>query len=227
MKQEDGFSIAETGTTAPRLGACVESVYEVAGARGFHHVHRNYGKYRTDTARSAMEFFANANSLTQLTDIAGTHNQMEAGPTWAAIFQKLGCPASNFSFKESKSFEGQAKESRCVISLLPERLPSTFERIECASLEVFFALGIVNPFGPTLSFVAAVGDWEEGNVLPIVNVMLNPFAQSVEEVARLTVGSKWQPLQDLESLIQLGFGSCPTFVIDHLNAHFFEHSPEI
>lgn len=78
---------------------------------------------------------------------------------------------------------------------------------------MFFALGIVNPFGPTLSFVAAVGDWEDGNVLPIVNVMLNPFAQSVEEVARLTVGSQWQPLQDLEPLIQLGFGSCPTLVL--------------
>ena len=124
MKQEDGFTLAETGTTAPRLGACVESEYEVAGAGGFHHVHRNYGKYRTDTARSAMEFFAKANSLTQLTDIAETHNQMEAGPTWAAIFQKLGCPASTFSFKESKSFEGQAKERRCAIETSRRRLSS-------------------------------------------------------------------------------------------------------
>ncbi|MGC2149829.1 MAG: hypothetical protein WA613_16570 [Candidatus Acidiferrales bacterium] len=120
MKQEDGFTLAETGTTAPRLGACVESEYEVAGAGGFHHVHRNYGKYRTDTARSAMEFFAKANSLTQLTDIAETHNQMEAGPTWATIFQKLGCPPSTFSFKESKSFEGQAKERRCAIETSEE-----------------------------------------------------------------------------------------------------------
>ena len=160
-----------------------------------------------------MEFFAKANSLTQLTDIAETHNQLEAKPTWVAIFQKLGCPGSNFSFKESKSFEGQAKESRCVISLLPERLPSTFESIECASLEVFFALGIVNPAGPTFSFVAAVGDWQEGKVLPVVNVMLNPFSQSVEEVARLTVGATWEPMNDLEPLIELGFGSCPTLVL--------------
>jgi len=101
MKQEDGFTLAETCTTAPRLGACVESVYEVAGAGGFHHVHRNYGKYRTNTARSAMEFFAKANTLTQLTDIAETLNQLEARPIWAAIFQKLGCPGSDFLFKES------------------------------------------------------------------------------------------------------------------------------
>ena len=222
MKQEDGFTLAETCTTSPRLGACVESVYEVAGAGGFHHVHRNYGEYRTDTARSAMEFFAKANSLTQLTDIAETHNQLEAKPTWVAIFQKLGCPGSNFSFKESKSFEGQAKKSRRVISLLPEMLPSTFESIECASLEVFFALGIVNPAGPTFSFVAAVGDWEEGKVLPVVNVMLNPFSQSVEEVARFTVGAGWEPVNDLEPLIQFGFGSCPSLIL--LSAEIPEES---
>src|SRR6267154_1284218 len=104
-------------------------------------------------------------------------------------------------------------DSQCLIELLPERLPSSFEPIECARLDVFFALGIVNPVGPTFSFVAAVGDWEEGRVLPVVNVMLNPFSQSVEEVARIKVGATWAPVKDLAPLIQLGFGSCPTLVL--------------
>jgi hypothetical protein len=104
-------------------------------------------------------------------------------------------------------------DSECLIELLPERLASSFEAIECARLDVFFALGIVNPVGPTFSFVAAVGDWEEGKVLPVVYVMLNPFSQFAEEVARITVGATWDPVNDLEPLIKLGFGSCPTLVL--------------
>lgn len=105
------------------------------------------------------------------------------------------------------------RDSLCMIELLPEHVPLSFEAIECAPLEVFFGLGIVNPMGPTFSFVAALGDWKEGNVMPVVKVMLNPFSQSVEEVARLKVGARWEPMHDLEPLIQLGFGSCPTLVL--------------
>lgn len=113
-------------------------------------------------------------------------------------------------------------DSQSLIELLPERLPSSFEAIESARLDVFFGLGIVNPAGPTFSFVAAVGEGEEGKVLPVVNVMLNPFSQSVEEVARFTVGARWKPVNDLEPLIQLGFGSCPTLVL--LSAQISEES---
>jgi len=103
--------------------------------------------------------------------------------------------------------------SQCLIELLPERLPSSFEAIEFSCLDVFFALGIVNPVGPTFSFVATVGDWEEGKVLPVVNVMLNPFSQSTKVVARLTVGASWEIGNDLEPLMHLGFGNCPTLVL--------------
>src|ERR1700739_2466483 len=104
-------------------------------------------------------------------------------------------------------------DNQCVIELHPERLHASFEHIECAHLHVFFALGIINPFGPTFSFTAAIEDWEEGKVLPVVNVMLNPFSQSVEEVARIKIGATWAPLKDLEPLLQLGFGSCRTLVL--------------
>jgi len=90
MKQEDGFSLAETATSAPRLGQCVETVYENPGG-GTNHVHRIYGKYRTVTARQAMQHFATLNGLTQLTEMAETLNQLEALPTWKLILEKLGC----------------------------------------------------------------------------------------------------------------------------------------
>jgi CheY-like chemotaxis protein len=91
MKQEDGFSLAETATSAPRLGQCIETIYGNPGG-GTHHVHRNYGKYRTVTAPQAMQDFATLNGLTQLTEMGETLNQLEASPTWKLIFEKLGCP---------------------------------------------------------------------------------------------------------------------------------------
>lgn len=89
----------------------------------------------------------------------------------------------------------------------------SFEDIENTTLDVFFALGIVNPHGPTLSFVAAVGSGEIGQKLPVVYVMLNPFAQRVEQVGWYTVADKWTPRRDLADLIALGFGDCPTLVL--------------
>jgi hypothetical protein len=214
MTQNDGISIAETAFGAAKLGQCVETTYGIPGG-GTHHVHRLYGKVRASTALQAMHRFAKLTGLRQVMEIAETRTQREAGPTWNLIFEKLGCLAVvRQQFPRT--------DSQCLIDLLPERLPSSFEAIESARLDVFFALGIVNPVGPTFSFVAAVGEPEEGKVLPVVYVMLNPFSQSVEEVARFTVGARWKPVNDLEPLIQLGFGSCPSLVL--LNAEIPEES---
>ena len=214
MKENDGISIAETAVGTAKLGQCVETAYENPGG-GTHHVHRLYGKVRTSTALQAMHQFAKLTGLRQVIEIAETRTQREALPTWELIFEKLGCLAAGR--QKSPSINSQ-----CLIELLPERLPSSFEAIESARLDVFFALGIVNPMGPTFSFVAAVGEGEEGKVLPVVNVMLNPFSQSVEEVARFTVGAQWKPVNDLEPLIRLGFGSCPSLVL--LSAEIPEES---
>jgi len=90
MKHEDGFTVGETATGAPRLGQCVETVYEGPGGVT-HHVYRNYGKYRTSAARQAMEHFA-FNRLSQVTEMAKTLNISQALPTWKLIFEELGCP---------------------------------------------------------------------------------------------------------------------------------------
>jgi len=114
--------------------------------------------------------------------------------------------------------------SACRIEMLPEPMEATLEDIESGPLDVFFALGIVNPFGPTLNFVGAVGKSTAGAVLPLVNVMLNPFSQTVAPVGWFTVGDRWSLEADFESLIHLGFGSCPTLLL--LNASVPEQSRE-
>jgi len=102
MQGKDEFSVAETATTAPRLARCRETVYEVPRTAQVHHVHRNYGSYNqanTPSAFLAMNQFAKACGLTQVTKTAETLNQQEALPTWDGIFQGLGCPTRSFSFK--------------------------------------------------------------------------------------------------------------------------------
>jgi hypothetical protein len=94
-EREDEFSVAETARSAPRLGQCVETVYTVPGGE-MHHVHRIYAKYRAVSADGAMQGFAAPNGLTQLTEIGEAFNQLEALPTWGAIFKKLGCPPGEY-----------------------------------------------------------------------------------------------------------------------------------
>ena len=107
MQGKDEFSVAETATTAPRLARCRETVYEVPRTAEVHHVHRNYGSYdqaNTPSAFLAMNQFAKACGLTQVTKTAETRTQQEALPTWDGIFKGLGCPTRSFSFKNVTSF---------------------------------------------------------------------------------------------------------------------------
>jgi hypothetical protein len=101
----------------------------------------------------------------------------------------------------------------CSIQTFSDHLPATLADIESAALDVLFAMAIVNPNGPTLTFVAAVGESKVGADLPLVRVMLNPFSQQVDQVGRMRVGDVWSPLVDFEPLIDLEFGDCPTLVL--------------
>ncbi len=101
----------------------------------------------------------------------------------------------------------------CSVEMYAEPIQSSFEDLDGAVLDVFYALVLVNPFGPTLTFVAAVGKPAVSVVLPIVKVMLNPFSQTVEQVGRFTVGDTWTPRLDFAPLIALDYGSCPTLVL--------------
>lgn len=111
MKQEDGFSLAETATSAPRLGQCVETVYGDPSG-GTHHVHRIYGKYRTGAARQAMEKFASRAGLTQVSELAKTSTLREASPTWKIIFEKLGCESLAFSPKSTTDYRTEINHAK-------------------------------------------------------------------------------------------------------------------
>ena len=101
----------------------------------------------------------------------------------------------------------------CSVQMYAEPITSSLEDLDEADLDVFYALVIVNPFGPTLTFVASVGKSTLNAALSLVKVMLNPFSQTVEQVGRFTVGDTWIPQQGFEPLIALDYGSCPILVL--------------
>lgn len=76
-----------------------------------------------------------------------------------------------------------------------------------------FAIGIVNPMGPTLNVVGADGLGEVGDVLPLVHLMLNPFSQECLELGAVEIGESWNPATDLEPVFSLPLGACPTLLL--------------
>jgi len=103
--------------------------------------------------------------------------------------------------------------SSCKIKLKDTPFSLNLEDLDGSHLDVFFAYIIVNPYGPTLNFVAAAGEPTNGANLPIVNVMLNPFQQSVSQIGTFTVGNQWTPLVDMLPLIDRDYGDCPTLIL--------------
>ncbi len=80
-------------------------------------------------------------------------------------------------------------------------------------LMTFFAIGIVNPMGPTLNVIAADGLGDAGDLLPLVHLMLNPFSQECWEIGTVKIGESWNPAADLESVFSLPLGACPTLLL--------------
>ena len=101
----------------------------------------------------------------------------------------------------------------CSIEMYAEPLETSLSDLDSAVLDVFFAHMIVNPFGPTMTFVAAAGKPQIGQALPLVKVMLNPFTQDVQQIGRFWVGDTWTPLRDFDPLLELAYGSCPTLIL--------------
>ncbi len=101
----------------------------------------------------------------------------------------------------------------CSIEMYAEPLETSLSDLDGAVLDVFFAHMIVNPFGPTMTFVAAAGKPQIGQALPLVKVMLNPFSQDVQQIGRFWVGETWAPLRDFVPILELDYGSCPTLML--------------
>ena len=76
-----------------------------------------------------------------------------------------------------------------------------------------FALGIINPMGPTMSALVANGFGSVGERRALLHLMLNPFSQSCYEVGVVTFGETSPLLPDLRAFFSLPFGACPTLLM--------------
>jgi hypothetical protein len=101
----------------------------------------------------------------------------------------------------------------CSIEMYAEPLETSLSDLDGVVLDVFFAYMNVNPFGPTMTFVAAAGKPQIGQALPLVKVVLNPFSQEVQQIGRFWVGDTWAPLRDFVPFLGLDDGSCPTLML--------------
>jgi hypothetical protein len=95
---------------------------------------------------------------------------------------------------------------------------SETERLSLAQVvaQPFTALlvtGIVNPWGPTLTAIGALGSLRPRAKLPVVWLMLNPFTQEHDIIGELVVGQPWRPDCVIPQLFDLPFGSCPSVLL--------------
>ena len=88
------------------------------------------------------------------------------------------------------------------------------EDIEGAHLEALVITGIINPFGPTLTFLATVGRAPQR---PLIYAMLNPFLCEVKQIGTYVDGDSWFPDQEFAHLIEHLSGSCPTLVLTSIS----------
>lgn len=101
---------------------------------------------------------------------------------------------------------------KSTLDLFESPIPATFEDVDDVELEIFFALGIVNPYGPTLTYVAAIGEPKLGVSRQLVSVLLNPFSQDYKQIGRFTIGDDLTP-QILDPLYKLTIGDCPSLIL--------------
>jgi hypothetical protein len=76
-----------------------------------------------------------------------------------------------------------------------------------------FALGIINPMGPTMNALVANGFGSVGERHALLHLILNPFSQSCYEVGVVTFGERSPSLPDLRAFFSLPFGACPTLLM--------------
>jgi hypothetical protein len=73
--------------------------------------------------------------------------------------------------------------------------------------------GIVNPFGPTLTGIFLLGDRETSREFDLVEIILNPFAQSASRIGYASIGPYSNLSGDYEALFSFPLGACPTLVL--------------
>jgi hypothetical protein len=100
-----------------------------------------------------------------------------------------------------------------MFELFAKPLTQTLDDIDGAPLSTLLVGGIVNPFGPTLNAIAAVGEFVAGRTLPLVQLSLNPFNQDVHQIGRAVVTERWHPREAYGPLLAVPAGACPTLLL--------------
>ena len=105
-------------------------------------------------------------------------------------------------------------KTRCRFERAVKALETSFHESGKKPYTTLLAAGIVNPFGPTLSVLAVDGYFPraDGRV-PLIEMTLNPFAQTCTVVGTVDMGDNWTPLYDLQPFMSLPLRSCPTLLL--------------
>jgi hypothetical protein len=103
--------------------------------------------------------------------------------------------------------------SRFVFDRHSDSVEMDLDSVGQEGFTTLFALGIVNPMGPTMNVLVANGFGSVGERRALLHLMLNPFSQSSYEVGVVTFGETSPSLPDLRAFFSLPFGACPTLLI--------------
>jgi hypothetical protein len=106
---------------------------------------------------------------------------------------------------------GMNQESRIHVWDIPKQ--TALSKVGKDGFTTLFGGGIINPLGPTLDVVVLDGVIAQDKELPILQIMLNPFAQEVKVVGVVSFQETWNPSQDLSPLICPTLGGCPTLLL--------------
>jgi hypothetical protein len=103
--------------------------------------------------------------------------------------------------------------SRFVFDRHSDSIEMDLDSVGQEGFTTMFALGIVNPMGPTMNALVANGLGSVGERRALLHLMLNPFSQSCHEVGVVTFGETSPSLPDLRAFFSLPFGACPTLLM--------------
>lgn len=99
-----------------------------------------------------------------------------------------------------------------VTTLYGESRIRTFDSLVPKTFHVMLGGGIVDLYGPTLT-VVGLEALEDNDGYAIVQMVLNPFSQSICEVGKTTLGDSLSVVIDYQSLFGLEWGSCPSLLL--------------
>jgi len=99
------------------------------------------------------------------------------------------------------------------VEFLDEPEPLELDDILSSEITTLLVSGIVNPFGPTMNAVVAVGPFKVSSMVGIVHLTLNPFQQTILKVADLIIGQKLNTGETIRKFFDLNFGGCPSIVL--------------